>query len=343
MKLNYPVSKTHMAFLFTVEKMFENWPGNVYMWTFTMSKVYPDFRVMMYWNNLMNKLKLEFPLLRGVRVVEVHPGTKHAGNIYGLSHGLHFHALFNQRVSIHWINRIARKHGFGRVHVQKCNPETANYLGKYLTKGQPELAKGCRRWGTIGWPNGTKVRDIKIESDFHRNMETVQNKIGCGRLSPDIVHSIYVNTRLHGEVETWPIEKFTYSNRSAEFFETDDWRKHLGGIAGTGNAERQARKMLPRGNKQTREQSMQRIARMWKEKARRRALGHDGRYNEDMEKQRQRRVESETKPSGKNFLSAPRGCPGESPVKNQDTPVDTLDYYLDKIPLKWAGTPPANR
>lgn len=340
MKLPFPVSKAHAAFLFTVDKMYNNWPNSVYMWTFTMSKVYPDFRVMMYWQQLMDKLKREFPLLRGIRVVEVHPGTKHSGNIYGLSHGLHFHALFNQRVSIHWINRISRKFGFGHVFVRKVTQQEACYLGKYLTKDQPDLQKGCRRWGTIGWTGSTKVRDVQIDSSFHRNMREVQNKLKCGKLSPDIVHSIYVNTRLHGDVTDWPIQKYEYSNRSAEFFDSDDWRKHLGAVSGTGNAERQIKKLLPRGNKATREQSMQRIATMWKEKARRRALGHEGRYAEDMDKQRQRRVEAEPKPSEKIFLG-PRGTPGDSPVKKQDILVGTLDYYLDKIPLKWAGTAPA--
>jgi len=301
------------------------------MWTFTMKKVYTDYQVMMYWNSLMKIVTRHNPLLRGLRVVEVHPGTAHAGNIYGLSHGLHFHCLFNQRVSIHWIRRIASKWGFGHIDIRQKTKEQAYYLGKYLTKAQPQLLKGTRRWGTIGWTGNTKTRDIKVESEFHRNIETIQRKLHVNQLSTDVIHSIYMNSRIWGDIKSWPINKYEYSNRSSMFFETEDWRKNMGPVEGTGRIK----EMSPRGdNRRTREQSMEKIAKHWKEMARRRSIGHEGRIAEDWEKkQRERRVESETKPSEKIFYihppGHPRGLTGEKISKNSacDYSFHVEQYY----------------
>jgi len=317
MKLDYPVSKSHAAFLHSVAKMYENWPGEVYMWTFTFKKYQSDERAMMRWKELSRKLQDEFPLLRGIRVVEVHPG----GGIHNLSHGLHFHCLFNRRVSIHWLKRIASKYDFGRTSVRKVPEAEARYIGKYLTKAQPELAKGARRWGTIGWSGATKVRDIQPESNFHTNLQKIQKLTGANQLSPDIIHSCFVNTRLFGELKNWPVQKFYYSNRAQDFFESDDWRKHFGPREGTGTAEG-GQKLLPRSNKRTREQSMLRIATMWKEMARRRSMTYDERVHEDWQKkQRKRGVEREAKPSEKIFYNLDPGShPGNPGDEIQEIP-----------------------
>jgi len=179
MKLTYPVSKSHMAFLFNVQTMFEKW-GKVYMWTFTFEKFQPDWRAMMRWDDLKKKLVGTgassgtglCPLLVGLRVVEVHPGN----NFHRLSHGLHFHCLFNERVNIHKLMRIARPLGFGQVRVRRVTEAEAQYVGKYITKKDDNLSKGTRRWGTINWPAADKVRDIKIESQFHTSKPSVPSE-----------------------------------------------------------------------------------------------------------------------------------------------------------------------
>jgi len=324
--LKYPVSKAHAAFLFSVDTMYEKWPKSIYMWTFTFKKYQPDWRAMARWADLHNKLKYEFPLLRGIRVVEVHPGR----NFHGLSHGLHFHCLFNQRVSVHWIRRVASKYGFGNIDARRVTQEEAVYIGKYLTdRDQPKLGKGARRWGAIGgFTQMTKVRDIQIDSEFHRNMVKVQNAIKVCQLGPDVVHSIYVNTRLHGEYENWPLDRYYYSNASEDMLCPD--KKLI--------------TKLPRSNRRTREQSMLRQAVMWKEQARRRALGHEGRTLEDW----QRRNEKKQAAGGGKIFYVPgdtRGNPGvkpgSGPVQEQD---GTLSYYVDnwdKKDLKPRGTTPA--
>jgi len=323
-----------MAFTFNVEEMFEHWPTSIYMWTFTFSEFQPDWIAMRRWAEFKKVLcgdtsnpGGEYPLLVGLRVVEVHPGT----NFHKLSHGLHFHCLFNMRVNIHRIKRLLRRYDFGFVKAQKVNKEQAMYVGKYLTKGQPELSKGTRRWGTINWPNACKVRHIKVESQFHTNMRKVQNAIKTEQLSPDVVHSIYINTRIHGEYEEWPIDRYYYSNRAAETLGPDSLCTRvqefadptlkpvlLRGNKWTGK--------YPRTNRQTREQSMLRQAAIWKEKARRRGIGHEACVIEDSQKRQQARLEPEAK-GPENFFGPPRVSPGKSPVREQD---GTLSYYVYK-------------
>lgn len=330
MKLKYPVSKSHMAFLFNVEEMFEKWPNSIYMWTFTFRKYQPDHRAMMRWKELQSKLVTnrggEYPLLVGLRVVEVHPGN----NFHGLSHGLHFHCLFNQRVSVHRMRRLCNKLDFGRIHVRKVSMEEAMYVGKYLTKGQPELLKGARRWGTINWPAATRVRHIKIESQFHTNMRKVQDAIKTQQLSADIVHSIYVNSRIHGDYENWPTERYYYSGRAKEVLGPDSQGTRVQSFADPTLKPL----VLLRSNKSIREESMHRQAQIWKEKARRRSIGYEACVMEDMQKKQQKaRVESETKPSGKIFYG-PGGSPGN--------PRDYYLYKYDKHGSIISGTPIAD-
>jgi len=334
MKLDYPVSKSHMAFLFAVAEMYEKWPRSVYMWTFTFEKFQPDWRAMMRWKELQDMLVKKdgwgyyggrYPLLHGLRVVEVHPGR----NFHGLSHGLHFHCLFNQCVCVHWLRRVSRKLGFGRIQARKVTQDEARYIGKYLTKGQPELTKGARRWGTINWPEACKVRDIKVESQFHANIRKVQEATKTCQLSCDIIHTIFVNTRIHGEYKEWPIDKYYYSGRSEQFFNPQRLQEF---------ADPTLKPLLLRSNKRIREQSMLRQAEIWKEKARRRSIGFQACVIEDWQKRRHAQLEPEAKVSGKNFFS-PRGTPGVSPVLESDGTRTYYVYQRDKKGQITGGTP----
>jgi len=313
-QLEYPVSKSHMAFIFAVGRMFHYSP-KVYMWTLTFPEVHRDEWCMMRYAQFADKMRRSMPWVWGIRVVEVHPGR----NLHGLSHGLHFHFLINHRVSVHWIRREAEHLGFGRVHVRQVKRQEALYLGKYLTKGQPDLAKGSRRWGSINWPDCNRKNDIVVNSQFHRNFRKVQDMVKVERLTPDIVHTVYRNTKFFGPISKWPIEKYYYSERSRKLFEKEDWRAHLGhkeGNAGTG-------KMSPRRDKLTREQSMVNIATRWRllagKIAKRRNLPAAG--------------EKFLKPTG----ASPQGNTGETPVKKRDYVLDTTGYDWDKIRAKQLG------
>lgn len=316
MELLYPVSKSHMAFIFAVERMFDLWPNQIYMWTFTFRDVPPDEVAMLRWKELTHDLRQKFPYVSGIRVVEVHPGS----GVYNLSHGLHFHALLNRRIGVAEMRRLADKADFGRVHVIRVDKAGARYVGKYLTKGQPELQKGCRRWGAINWPSCNRVNDIKVESLFQKNVIEVMNVLKTNQLTPDIIHTIYQNTRYHGAWKNWSgiKEKYYYSERSRKAFEMEDWRAHLGA-----NEEASTRGYLyPRRDKLTREQSMVNIATRWRLVA------------QAIAKRRNLPAAGE-----KNFGAPgiPRGDTGDSPVQKWGKQLDTSDYVLDKLPRKWAG------
>lgn len=333
MNLKYPVSKSHAAFLMNVDNMYAKWK-KVYMWTFTFAKFQPDWRAMERWKEFQMKLvgtvkgPGKYPLLVGLRVVEVHPGR----NFHGLSHGLHFHCLFNTRVCVHWVRRVARKFDFGIVDVREVTQEEARYIGKYLTKGQPELSKGARRWGTINWPAAVKVTNIEIDSPFHRNMKQVQEVLKMNQLGTDVVHSIYVNTRLWGDYKNWPIDRFYYSGKSADLLGPHCKVRHE-----YSDPTLKPLKLL-RSNRRIREQSMKRTAAIWKERARRASLGHDGRTAEDWQRMKEKRQTA----GGEKFFSPPgdpRGRPGT--VLERD---GTVSYYVDewdKKEPKQVGIAPA--
>lgn len=333
-QLKYPVSKSKMAFHFGVERMFNLWSRSVYMWTLTFKKVTTYEWAMYALNQVMKIVQNENALIRGLRVVELHPGHEYFGR--EISHGYHFHFLVNRRICIQWLQRIGSRWGFGIIHVKRVCKEEALYLAKYLTKdGREYLPKGARQWGTIGGFRHTAVRDIEIDSLYHRNMRQVQTMLKTTQVTADIAHTIYVNTKLHGVIKSWPTNIYTHGHK-AEMW----WKENWQGLGITAEDRKKLSK-LPRGNHRTKEQQMQRNASIWKEKARRIRLGHEGRVLEDWEKlQRERRVESETKPSGKKFL-APRGLPGDSPVKKQDYFLDTFGQTWDEFKAKQAGILPA--
>lgn len=182
-------SKSQAAFLLTCEKLFDTWP-HPYFWTFTFRKVYPDWYYPNAWAAFTTELgNLHGGMLMGVRVIEPHE-----------THGLHYHAIINLRVSCHLVNRVAKRFGLGRVSVERCNMGAAHYLVPYLNKTQP-LAKGMRRWGTIGGFKGVNTNAIVVDSPFQRNMTLLNQgrKVGY-----KICNEVYKFTMLLGEFKDWP-------------------------------------------------------------------------------------------------------------------------------------------
>jgi len=306
--------KSKLAFQMSVENLFRD-NSKVYMWTLTFTKAKGDDHALYCWNQVSKKIQDHFPACRGLRVTERHPGEVLFGDLE-LSHGLHFHLLVNLRLPIHWLDRVGRKWGFGFKFARHVSLEDALYCGKYLSKTDgKELKKGGRKWGSIGGYKAVRVNDIEINSPFHRNFRLIQKRCRITQVTPDVLHSIYLNTELHGPLENWPNQLIQYGGRSRELLTPE-----MLGFPVKSYAD-PTRKRLTRVNPLTKQQRMEKRAKVWK------ALCN----------QRQRRVESETKPSEKIFTESPRGCPGAAPVKNQDTVPRGTVYYLDKIPRKWAG------
>lgn len=211
MALTYPVSRREMAFRWTTESLFEN-NEEMYLWTFTWAEPHASDYYMKCWERLQKEFRRNWPLLKGLRVAEMHPGS---WRTFGESHGLHIHALLNERVPIKRLKKLSDKCGFGRIHVRKCDIGAGYYLAKYLTK-KPEvpLPKGMNAFGTIGFSTGsdmlTKIKDVRIETDFSRNVATWQHRLRIKQMTPDLIHTIYMNTKLFGKIPNWPIKRLLY-------------------------------------------------------------------------------------------------------------------------------------
>jgi len=311
MKLLYPVSRSAMAFTFSVEKMFRMWP-KIYFWTLTFRDFASDERAMYRFNQFATELKHKHPMCKGLRVVEVHPGA----GLWKLSHGLHFHLLFTERICVHWLRRMSSKWGFGRVDVRVVSKDEAMYLAKYLTKGQSELKKGMRRWEGFGGWEYTRIRDVEIDSPFHRNIRYVQEELNVCKLSMDIIHSIYLNTKRYGLAEEWPVNKIYYSSKSKELLA----------------------RLLPRGNIPT--LSLAKVERNEDIVKRVRAV----KWAKQSYHIRNRR---EPAAGEKKFWSPPPGSPlsipGAAPVSKWDYVLNISGYDWDKLKAKHGGTLPAIR
>jgi len=99
-----------------------------------------------------------------------------------------------------WCREIGKQYGIGPCWVTPCYREQAYYIGKYLSK-ENDLDKGARRWGTIGGFKPTRVRDIEIDSTFHRNMAKV---FGGRQVSCPETTWVWSQSAKHGPVGNWP-------------------------------------------------------------------------------------------------------------------------------------------
>lgn len=170
------MNKTQFAFRCSAEKLFEQ-ESPIYFWTFTMEKTLPDWNYSSVWSTLIRYLSnLYGGTLKGLKVLELHK-----------DHGIHWHALLNKRIWVGQVRRIGRKIGVGRVDVDKVRnvQGTIKYLSEYLSKefiDQNIMYSRCSRWGTVGGFQGVRVRDVEMDSEFHRRIRICQTVMGKKRL-----------------------------------------------------------------------------------------------------------------------------------------------------------------
>lgn len=145
----------------------------IYFWTFTMREVYPDWYYGNIWMRFVHDLcDLYGGTLKGLKVVELHK-----------DHGIHWHALLNKRVWIGEVRRIGKRYGIGHCWVEKriCDFGAVEYLSKYMSKdfkNRNIMYSRCPRWGTIGGFKAVRVKDVEVESGFHRRMEVARKATG---------------------------------------------------------------------------------------------------------------------------------------------------------------------
>ena len=114
------MSKSKAAFEFSAQKLGKE---KLYFWTFTFAEVLDIKATRKRWNHLLTLLRRRYPKLCGLRAFELHE-----------EHGLHVHLVTNAWIDVNEARAMAKKAGWGRIHVKRIPAEKASYLGKYLTK-----------------------------------------------------------------------------------------------------------------------------------------------------------------------------------------------------------------
>ena len=172
-------SKSKFAFQESVKLLPPNRKGHVFLWTFTFKTCVDVDVARKFWSMFLENLRVwklrSRGKFHGFRVFELHPG----------GHGLHIHVVTDcfwwvvdvrmlwqlmRTVRIEDENgrRVVEVQG-GRVNVVPIPVEKAGYAGKYLSKSRrPECLKGVAMWRAFGGQEYTRVKDIKVESNWTR-------------------------------------------------------------------------------------------------------------------------------------------------------------------------------
>lgn len=132
----------------------------VRLWTFTLPSFSPDWLpVSDQWHRFMKAIGKHHGRVPGVRVCEWHPG----------GHGWHIHWLVHKFLPVSHVRPAALRCGFGRINVLKMGQGTEAeicYFSKHFSKDIRRRAHGMRKWACTGKFNGTRIRDVKVESSF---------------------------------------------------------------------------------------------------------------------------------------------------------------------------------
>lgn len=199
-KLPYPISKSHAAFLFSAQRLFAI-HAKVYFWTWTFKTAKCDWQYPYLYDKIMTELRGQFHGsenggLQGLRVLEHHE-----------THGLHYHLLLNERVPVALLKRIGLKYGLGRISVMRCNPDTAWYLAKYLTKGDEPFYRGggitthTKRWHCVGGFQGCRKSDVEMDCWPVRVMKEFCFRVG--QLPFRVSRVVYNYGSSFGSVRSW--------------------------------------------------------------------------------------------------------------------------------------------
>lgn len=146
------MTKSEAAFLLSCDRLAKQ--GRVYLWTFTFAEVLDLKATRKRWNHLLTLIRRRWAGACGLRIFELHD-----------EHGLHVHLLTNKRIDVNQCRELAKRSGWGRIHVMRIPKEKMPYLSKYLSKSRPKALKGWRLWAGFGtcW-DWSRVANIQLES-----------------------------------------------------------------------------------------------------------------------------------------------------------------------------------
>jgi len=155
-------TKSKFALESSVDQLPRSANGNLYLWTFTFVEVLDVPEAKRRWSNFLNKLRMRHErrgkVLNGLRVFELHK-----------SHGLHIDVVTGRFLHVSEVRSLWRSCGGGRIHVLPVPPSRAKYVAKYIRKaGRPECLKSARLWDLFGGFEGTRIKDVTVDSNATR-------------------------------------------------------------------------------------------------------------------------------------------------------------------------------
>jgi hypothetical protein len=210
-------TKQQMALIWSVESLAKT-SGKLYLWRFSWAGVYNMWYYPRMWKKFTDDLSHVVPdYTMGIRVVERFPGN----NQYDLSHGLHYHVVFNQRIDVRQVWRLCRKHGMG-CHVQKVKGDvraTAVYVAKYLTKDVVSWPVRIRRWGSVFGAFNHCVNDIKLVHPHSDSVKYLTKFWGRGQFGREQICSIYNSVNCSGDWKTLMVALDYKERRRMDSFE----------------------------------------------------------------------------------------------------------------------------
>ncbi len=177
------MTKSRAAFLLSLQQLSRRHghrPDELYLWTFTLPAVMSIKEAKAMWNNLLTQLHERWPLLRGIRVFELHD-----------THGLHVHLVTSGWMFVGDVRVIAEQVGWGRINVRTIPVAAAgNYLSKKFNRREPCL-RGWRLWESIGDWVSTKVKDVVVDSPFTRIYYACKSWLGW-ESNHDFLHRMQI-------------------------------------------------------------------------------------------------------------------------------------------------------
>lgn len=154
---NISATKTQDAVRWSIEELWLEGRGRVYMWTFTMPSAMPAMWFGRTWNKFIERAYKGMGKWPGIRVFEWHR-----------EHGLHCHMLTNRRLPVAMIRRYWESVGGGRLHVCRVwTQQDAMYVAKYIGKDHGKMLAGMRQWARLGGA-GVKVKQVRRECPEQR-------------------------------------------------------------------------------------------------------------------------------------------------------------------------------
>jgi len=185
--LNLP-SRTKWAFRCSFESLVQFARENgqeLTWWRFSLRENIPHWCSYAAFNGLFRDLRHHYEEddpLYGIRVCEAQDGKR-----------IHWHAVLNKRIPIELVDRLGERHGMGFSFAKKVtNPQgTIDYMTKYLTKQKIPFQSRIRRWGMIGGFDGSRVKDCKYDSQWHRFVKRVIAETGWPKLPFWLVRQIF--------------------------------------------------------------------------------------------------------------------------------------------------------